>query len=134
MDDTEDLKLKSKDFLRGLTYPYGQRRRRRAGTAGGGTIITTPAFLTIASNATIGTVVGTPSVVGGTGTYIFTLTDPSGQFTIVGGNIVVASALGVGTYPIFITGNNGAGDIPILPTTITVTPSGYVPTYELFGF
>jgi len=134
-EDLDDLKSKRKDLLQGLEYPYGKYRRRRgAGTAGGGIITISPSAPTVPSNATVGTVVATPSVVGGTGTYVFTLTDPSGQFTILGGNIVVASTLTAGSYPVIITGNNGAGDTPQLPIIITVTPSGYVPTYELFGF
>ena len=120
------------DILRGLQYPA--LRRRRAGTAGGGTIIITPTPpLTVASTTALNTVIGTPSVVGGQGTYIFTLTDPSGQFTIVGGNIVVASALTPGVYNVTINGNNSAGDTPHLNFQIIVT-AAYVPTYPYYGF
>jgi hypothetical protein len=127
----------NEDILRGLDEPKYRLRRRRhtAGAqAGGGTIVLSPPFLTIADSATIGTIVGTPSVVGGTGTYTFTMSDPSGQFTILGGNIVVASALTPGTYPVTITATGSMGDTINLNTTITVTHSGYVPTYFIYGF
>lgn len=127
------------DILRGLEEPKYRLRRRRhtAGAASiAGNIVTSPTFLTIVDSASIGTVVGTPSVVGGVSTsYVFTLSDPSGQFTILGGNIVVASTLVPGTYPVVITATGSTpGDVITLPTTITVTHSGYVPTYFIYGF
>ena len=131
-DWTEDYKRE--DVLRGLEYPYGFRRRRGAGAAGGGTIVLTPSVLTVPDNATPGTVIGTVSVTGGTGTYIFTLNDPLGHFTIVGNQIQVSSIPTAGLYTVIINGNNGAGDTPSLQTTILVTTSAYVPTYFIYGF
>jgi len=144
MNKEADLDLfegfdENEDILRGLEEPKYRLRRRRhtAGAASiAGTIVTSPTFLTIADNAPLSTIVGTPSVVGGISTsYVFTLSDPSGQFTILGGNIVVASTLTPGTYPVTITATgNMPGDVITLPTTITVTHSAYVPTYFIYGF
>jgi hypothetical protein len=90
--------------------------------------------LTVPDNATPGTVVGTVGVSGGTGTYVFTLTDPLGHFTIVGNQIQVSSIPTAGLYTVIVNANNGAGDTPSLQTTILVTHSGYVPTYFIYGF
>ena len=125
-DETEEI-------LRGLEH---LNRRRSANSSGGGVIVTSPSFLTIPSDATIGTPVGTINVVGGDGTYTYSLTDPSGQFTILGNQIVVASALTPGTYSVLVRANNGAGDTPSQVITITVTTpvSIYTPTYYFLGF
>ena len=103
---------------------------------GGSFIVTSPTTLTILNNATTGTSVGTASVVGGTGTYTFSLTDPSGQFAInsATGQITTITALTIGTYPVTINASNGLGDNPTLHTTIQVISSAYVPTYYLYGF
>jgi hypothetical protein len=125
-----------KDILWGLEYPYGQHRRRRrgAGAGGGGTLIISPSVLTVPDNAPLATVVGTVSVVGGSGTYTFSIVDPSGQFTMVGNQILVNSPLTLGNYTVRINAANGAGDIPTTLTTISVISGGYVPTYYLYGF
>jgi hypothetical protein len=126
----------SEDILRGLDEPKYRRRRRGAGATQGGasTIVTTPSTLTAVSTASIGTVVGTAAVVGGSGTYTFTLTDPTGHFTIVGNQIKTIASLTVGTYAVTINATNGAGDNPSLVTNIYVSSGAYVPTYPYYGF
>lgn len=99
-----------------------------------GAIVTSPSPLTVAVNAPIGTVVGSFTVVGGSGTYTYSLSDPSGYFTIVGNQLQVNAAMTVGTVPIVITATGSTGDTLQLPTSVIITPSGYVPTYYLFGF
>ena len=93
------------------------------------------------SNATIldttapGSLVGTLSVVGGTGTYTYTLlSNPGGYFAISGSNLNTALAVTAGIYPITIQADNGAGSVIIGTFTITVTHAGYVPTYFIYGF
>jgi hypothetical protein len=122
------------DFWRGLEEP--KRRRRGAGAGGGaGVIVLTPSTLTANDGMAIGTVIGTAAVTGGSGTYTFTMVDPTGRFTIVGNQIQVASTLSAGFYPVTINATNGAGDNPTIATTIFVSHVGaYVPTYYLYGF
>jgi hypothetical protein len=101
------------------------------------TIVTTPSPLTAFDNATIGTVVGTLSVVGGTGTYTYSLTfNPGGKYSIVGNQLQVAAPLISGTDSITIQAYNGIGQLHTLATTVTVTHVhvGYVPTYYIYGF
>ena len=62
---------------------------------------------TVVSDAAIGTTIGVLSVVGGTGTYSYALTDPSGLFVIAGSNLNVKAALSPGTYPITVTATGG---------------------------
>jgi hypothetical protein len=136
-DDTDLLEGfdDSENILRGLDEPK-YRRRRRAGVQGGaGTIITSPSILTAVDTAPIGTVVGTVAVVGGFGTYTFTLVDPTGRFTIVGNQIKTISPISAGFYNVTINATNGLGDNPSLATTIFVSHVGaFVPTYHLYGF
>lgn len=123
------------DFYRGLDEP--KYRRRRAGTAGGGgVIVITPSTLTANDGMAVGTVIGTVAVSGGSGTYTFSLVDPSGRFTIVGNQIQVASPLTPGFYNVTINASNGLGDSPTLPAVIFVSHFSvtYVPTYYLYGF
>lgn len=92
---------------------------------------------TVPSTASIGTTVGALSVVGGVGSYTFTLTsNPGGLFAISGSNLNVAAALSAGSDAITIKADNGAGSVVIQPFLITVTPPAvtYVPTFELLGF
>lgn len=80
---------------------------------------------TIASTATIGSLVGVLTVINGTGTYTFTLTsNPGTLFAISGSNLNVAAALTAGSDPITIQANNGAGSVITQPFTITVTSPG----------
>ena len=89
----------------------------------------------INASAVPGSLVGVLSVIGGSGTYTYTLTsNPGGYFAISGSNLNPALTVTAGTYPITIQANNGAGSIITMPFIVYVTPSGYVPTYELFGF
>jgi hypothetical protein len=123
------------DILRGLEV-IPRKRRKGSGPGGGGTITTSPSTISIPDTTTPGTTIATISVAGGTGAYTFTLTDPSGQFTIVGNQLQVAGTLTAGSYPVTIHGANSFGDNPNLTTTIYVThiPPGYVPTYYIYGF
>jgi hypothetical protein len=99
-------------------------------------IVTTPSPLTVLDDATIGTLVGTLAVIGGTGSYTFSLTsNPGGKYSITGNQLKVAAALTAGTDSITIQANNGAGSIITLNTTVTVVHHvTYVPTYHIYGF
>ena len=86
---------------------------------------------TVQDNATVGSLVGTLSVAGGSGTYNFTLTsNPGSHFVLAGTNGVnlnTATALTVGTYPITV---QAAGGVPTPVTrtfAITVIPSPVAP-------
>lgn len=79
---------------------------------------------TVADTASIGTVVGLLSVVGGTGTYTFTLTsNPGGLFSITTNQLKVAAALTAGSDPITVHADNGAGSVLNRAFLITVTSS-----------
>lgn len=88
-----------------------------------------------------GTAIGTLSVVGGTGTYTFTLTDSHTNAVQVAGangvNLQVGSASSsAGSFSITVHADNGAGSTfnrTFLITATGVTPS-FVPTFELLGF
>ena len=136
LEDLYEELNESYDFLRGLEEPKYRHRRRAGVTSGGaGVIFTTPSVLTALDTAPIGFVVGTAGVSGGTGTYTFTLTDPTGRFTIVGNQIQTVSPISAGFYNVTINATNGAGDNPTLATTIFVSHVGvYVPTYHIYGF
>jgi hypothetical protein len=131
LDDEED-------FLHGLDDVKFRRRRRTGGTAvGGGTIVLTPDPMTATDTTSPSTVIGTVSILGGFGTYTFTLTDPTGRFTInpTTGAISTVSPLTAGFYNVTINATNGSGDNPVYPTVIYVSHVGtYVPTYYLYGF
>ncbi|WP_154072527.1 hypothetical protein [Bradyrhizobium erythrophlei] len=97
----------------------------RAGSIGGGGPRISLSSSTVSSAATIGTTVGTLSVLHGTGTYTFTLaSNPGGLFAISGSNLNVAAALSAGSDAISINANNGAGSSITQPFLITVTPTG----------
>jgi hypothetical protein len=102
----------------------------------GGSIVTTPIPMTVPANAPIGTVVGTLSVAGGPGgTYTYSLlSDALGYFTIVGNQLQVNAAMVPGTDNITILATGSLGDTIQLPTSVIITPVGYVPTYYLYGF
>jgi hypothetical protein len=77
---------------------------------------------TVASTASIGTVIGTLSVAHGIGSYTFTLTsNPGSLFSISGSSLKVAASLSPGSDPITVQASNGAGSVVSQPFTITVT-------------
>ena len=87
---------------------------------------------TIAQDASIGTAIGTLSVVGGTGSYTFTETlDPDNDFDIrIDGVTLENSATfgATGTHLWTVHADNGGGSIIDKTFTITVTaPSGGAP-------
>lgn len=79
----------------------------------------------IPDDAGIGDLVGTLSVVGGTGTYAFTLTDDAdGLFALNGVDdtrLEVAAALTAGTQSIIVRADNGSGSVATRTIEITVT-------------
>ena len=134
-DDQYDLFDNEEDILRGLEEPKYRRRRRRAGVAGGGTIVISPSTVSCPDTTPVGTAVATVSVANGFGTYVYTLSDPTGRFTIVGNQIQVASPLSAGFYNVTVNANNGQGDTPSAPLTIYVShAAAFVPTYPYYGF
>jgi hypothetical protein len=95
---------------------------------------------TVAENATIGTTIGTLSVVGGTGTYSFTLTDSAGgKFTTAGTNgtnLNTAGALDYETatfHMLMVSATNGVDTI-VQPVAITVTNVVEDTTPNAFSF
>lgn len=79
---------------------------------------------TVLDSATVGTTIGTLSVVGGTGVYTFTLTsNPGTLFSITGTALKVAASLTAGSDAITIKADNGAGSVITQPFLITVTSS-----------
>jgi hypothetical protein len=90
---------------------------------------------TVLSTATVGTTIGVLSVLNGSGSYTYTLTsNPGGLFSISGSNLNVAAALSVGSDPITIHADNGAGSVLNMAFLITVINGAYVPTFYLYGF
>jgi hypothetical protein len=94
---------------------------------------------TFTAGAAQNTAIGTLSVVGGTGTYTFTLTDSHTSAVQVaapnGSNLQVGSASSsAGSFSITVHADNGAGSTFDHTFLITATVSAYVPTYELLGF
>jgi hypothetical protein len=83
---------------------------------------------TVVSSAAIGSLVGTLSVVGGSGTYVYSLTsNPGGLFAIAGSSLNVAAALSAGSKPITISASNGVDPPITYNATITVTVAATVP-------
>jgi hypothetical protein len=107
-------------------------------------ILTSPSPLTSTDIAVIGDLVGVLSVFGGVGSYTFTLTSNlGGLYSISGNQLLVAASQTLGTHPITIQADNGAGSVLHLNTTVTVThvtvitpppPPTLRPTYYLYGF
>lgn len=115
-----NLKLSNRAFLGGIT---------------GASIQLSNA--TVLDSASVGFVIGTLSVTGGTGTYTFTLTsNPGTLFSITTASLKVAAALTAGSDPITVHADNGAGSVLNRSFIILVThaSSGYVPTFEVLGF
>lgn len=114
--------------LAGAAHAFGLglgNRFGKLGAGGGGSGHSGPTIVlsnnTISSTASIGTTVGTLSVVGGTGSYTFTLTsNPGSLYVISGSNLNVAAALTTGSDPITIKADNGAGGVITQPFTIVV--------------
>jgi len=92
---------------------------------------------TIADTAAVGDTVGVLSVLGGTGSYTFTLTsNPGLLFSIAGSALKVAAALTAGSDAITVQADNGAGSVVTRAFLITVTHSAgtSVPTFYILGF
>jgi hypothetical protein len=84
---------------------------------------------TVVSSAAIGSLVGTLSVVGGSGTYIYSLTsNPGGLFAIVGSALNVAASLSAGSKPITISASNGVDPAILNTFTVTVTAAVVAPS------
>jgi len=78
---------------------------------------------TISTAFTIGQTVGVLSVVGGSGTYTYSLlSNPGGLFAISGSNLNVAAALTAGDKPITVRASGGVPTPVDRVFTITVTP------------
>ncbi len=101
-------------------------------TAGGGSTTLVPRILlsssTIGENASVGDLVGTFSVINGSGSYTYSLTDDAGgMFALDGVDdtlLEVAGALSVGSESITVEADNGV-DAPISRAfLITVTAVG----------
>lgn len=125
------------EYVQLVKFMLRRRRKRGAGAqALFSVIILTPSVLSVPTGSPVGTVVGTLSVSGGFGTYTYSfLSNPGGYFTIVGNQIQVGATLpSPQVIPVQIQADNGLGDRPTISTTITVTVSGYVPTYYIYGF
>lgn len=119
------------------SFPRVKRRRRRGGDAGGGGSSVVLDNSTISDAASIGDAVGNLSVLGGTGTYTFSLvSNPGGLFSISGSVLKVAAALTSGFDLINVKADNGVGDAPFAPFSIHVTHASgaFIPTFELLGF
>lgn len=82
-----------------------------------------------------GTAIGTLSVVGGTGTYTFTLTDSATNKAQVAGtngvNLQAGSAsASAGSFSITVHADNGAGSTFDRTFLITATASGFTPSLD----
>lgn len=114
--------------LAGAAHAFGLglgNRFGRLGAASGGRPAIEISNATVASTATVGTTIGSLSVVNGIGSYTFTLTsNPGTLFSISGSSLQVAAALTAGSDPITIHADNGAGGVITQPFTITVTGGG----------
>jgi hypothetical protein len=97
------------------------------GALGGPRISLNLSASTVADTATVGTVIGTLSVTGGTGSYTYTFTsNPGTLFSITTNQLKVAAALTAGSDPITIKADNGAGSTVTKAFLITVTSSAGV--------
>ena len=81
---------------------------------------------TFTANSSIGTVIGTMSVIRGTGAYTFSLTsNPGSLFSITTNQLKVANAsISAGSYPITIKADNGAGSVVTRSFLLTATGVG----------
>lgn len=121
----------------GMTLIMGSADLGGNGGNGPGIRLSAASF---AAGAAQGTAIGTLSVVGGTGTYTFTLTDShSGAVQVAGTNgvnlQVGATPSSEGSFSISVHADNGAGSTFDRVFLITATGAvGFVPTYYLLGF
>ena len=124
------------EYVRLVRWLLRRRRRGNAATGLVSSIVITPTVMSVPTNAPVGTVVGTLSVINGLGTYSYSfLSNPGSYFTIVGNQIQVATALPPPqVIALQIQANNSLGDTPTITTSVSVTAAGYVPTYYLYGF
>lgn len=82
---------------------------------------------TVLDNATVGTTIGTLSVLNGSGSYTFTFTsNPGSLFSISGSSLKVAGSLTAGSDAITVHADNGAGSVLDAPFLITVISSAGV--------
>lgn len=96
----------------------------RLGLVGGARITLNLSAATVADTAAVGTVIGTFSVTGGTGSYTYTFTsNPGTLFSITTNQLKVAAALTAGSDPITVQASNGAGSVVTRAFLITVTTS-----------
>ncbi len=119
----------------GLTVPdYIIQNIPSTGGAGGGLILLSNATVTDTSSA--GTVVGNFSVSGGsTRAYTFTLTsNPGGLFSAGGSTLAVAAALTAGNAPITARASDTGISVINGAFNITITSTGFAPTYPYVGF
>ena len=94
------------------------------GIVGGKNISLNLSSATVLDNATVGTVIGTLSVSGGTGSYTYSLTsNPGTLFSITTNQLKVAASLTAGSDPITIKADNGAGSVVTKAFLITVNSS-----------
>lgn len=82
-----------------------------------------------------GTAIGTLSVVGGTGTYTFTLTDDASDKVQVAGtngaDLEVGSASSIaGSFSITVHADNGAGSVLDRTFLITASAAGFTPSLD----
>jgi len=94
---------------------------------------------TIGSLSSVGTVVGNFSVTGGsTRAYTFTLTAGTSNFSVGGSTLSVSSDISIGLESITAkatdTGTSVITGSFLINVISTAAVSGFVPTFELFGF
>lgn len=76
---------------------------------------------TVLDTAISGTTIGSFLVLGGVGSYTYTLTsNPGSLFSISGSSLQSAGALTAGSDPIIVKADNGAGSAITKPLIITV--------------
>lgn len=116
--------------------PWGGESLLVGVSLGGGTIALSNA--TVASQSSVGTVVGTFSVVGGsTRAYTFSLTAGTSLFTVNGTALTVGAALSVGSFSITAQASDTGTSVITGTFLITAFSTGivpFVPTFELLGF
>jgi len=76
---------------------------------------------TIAEDASVGDLIGTLSVVNGSGSYTFTLTVGDSLFDIDGDDLEVGAALSVGIESITVEADNGVDDPVVGIFSIEIT-------------
>jgi len=93
---------------------------------------------TIGSQSSIGTVVGNFSVAGGsTRAYTFTLTAGTSNFSVGGSTLSVSSNISLGLESITAKATDTGTSVitgSFLINVISTAATGFVPTFELFGF